>query len=68
MSPQTTQVVLYSIYVEQSAVVLYLDNGSDYRPGRFVSSQADYPVAYAFALELAQQKGLKLINYVEEFS
>ncbi|MBD2096369.1 hypothetical protein H6F90_14595 [Trichocoleus sp. FACHB-591] len=63
-----TQVVLYSIYIEQSAVVLYLDNESDYGTGRFVSSQADYQVAYNFALELAQQKGLKLINYVEEFS
>ncbi|MEP0873754.1 hypothetical protein NDA01_29015 [Trichocoleus desertorum AS-A10] len=66
MSTQTTQGVLYSIYVEQSAVVLYLDNGLDYRPGRFISSQSDYQMAYDFALQLASQKGLTLINQVAE--
>ncbi|MBD2095918.1 hypothetical protein H6F90_12245 [Trichocoleus sp. FACHB-591] len=66
MSTKTTQVVLYSIYVEQSAIVLYLDNGLDYRPGRFISSQADYQMAYKYALQLASQKGLTLINQVAE--
>ncbi|MBD1865544.1 MULTISPECIES: hypothetical protein [Trichocoleus] len=66
MSNKTTQVVLYSIYVEQSAVVLYLDNGMDYRPGRFISNQSDYQMAYEFALQLASQKGLTLINQVAE--
>ncbi|MBD1864147.1 MULTISPECIES: hypothetical protein [Trichocoleus] len=66
MSTKTTQVALYSIYVEQSAVVLYLDNGLDDRRGRFLSSQADYQMAYEFALQLASQKGLTLINQVAE--
>jgi hypothetical protein len=66
MSPNTTQSVLYSIYIETSAVVLYLDDDSDCGTGRFVSTQANYQVAYNFALELAQQKGLPLINQVAE--
>lgn len=66
MSAKTTQGVLYSIYAEQGTVVLYLDNGSDYSPGRFVSSQSDYQMAYDFALQLASQKGLTLINQVAE--
>ncbi|MBD1863047.1 MULTISPECIES: hypothetical protein [Trichocoleus] len=66
MSANTAQNVLYSIYVDQGAVVLYLDNELDYRPGRFVSSQADYQIAYGFALQLATQKGLTLINQTSE--
>lgn len=66
MSTKTTQDTLYSIYVEQSAITLYLDNGLDYRPGQFISSQADYQMAYEIGLQLASQKGLTLINQVLE--
>jgi len=62
MSANTAQNALYSIYIDQSAVVLYLDDGSGYGTGRFVSSQSDYGIAYDFALELARQKGLSFID------
>lgn len=66
MSANTTQDALYSIYVYQSAVVLYLNDESTYGAGRFVSSQLDYKLACDFALELANQKGLPFINQVAE--
>jgi hypothetical protein len=64
MSANTAQDALYTTYIDQSAVVLYLDDGSGYGTGRFVSSQADYQIAYGFALELAAQEGLTFINQV----
>ena len=66
MITNTAQNALYSVYVYQSAVVLYLDNGATYDTGRFVSSQRDYQMACEFALELANQKGLPFIDQVAE--
>jgi hypothetical protein len=66
MSANTAQNALYTIHIDQSAVVLYLDDGSSYGTGRFVSTQSDYQIAYDFALELAQQKGLPLIDQAAE--
>lgn len=66
MSTKTTQDALYSIYIDQNAIWLFLDNGLDYRTGRFISSQADYQMAYSFALQLASQKGMTFVNQVAE--
>ncbi|WP_190437254.1 hypothetical protein [Trichocoleus sp. FACHB-46] len=64
MNADTPQALLYSVYVTQGAVVLYLDKGADYVSGRFVCSQPNYQMACDFALALSAQKGFPLINLV----
>jgi len=66
MNTHISQAVLYSVYVAEGAVVLYLDKGSDYVSGRFVCSQPNYQTAYDFASTLADQKGFPLLNLVVE--
>lgn len=68
MNPHLTKGDFYSVYLEENAITLRIEDENYLGNGRFLSSQKSYDSAYNFALNLAKHKNVEFLNQIDPAS